>query len=284
MARTPHGHDRRILAAATVLLAVLSIMPVRWLGWMTGVGGVAIWGVGPISHPVAWFARWIAPGAAPRDDERIADLERQKDEAESLYRREQLRVEELESIIKELQRGVALDPTLRIAPVAAPVIGMSSDPTAPRLIVRAGTNKGVTINTVAAVQGVHLCGRVVDASPSTSYVQLTTDRKMRMFQGAVFLDEQGNSARCNLAPVGARKLQGRLALPAGYTDSVVGKRVYLSDPTWPGAAQGLIVGRITEAFPSPLEPLWLIATVEPEIDLSRISRVTLRVEEAGGGP
>ena len=68
--------------------------------------------------------------------------------------------EALRTLVRDLSRGMELNPSLAVRQIAAPVIGYGSDLSGGLLTVRAGRKDGVEPNSVVVVRGVYLVGRV----------------------------------------------------------------------------------------------------------------------------
>lgn len=273
---------RRVLLLSVIALVILAVTPGRYTRWLGALRDPVAAAAAPASAPARWVAAWLRP-ATPRSlsgDPSVAAIELERDRALTLWRQSQVRIEELERLIVELQRGRALNPELDIVAVAAPIVGVSSDLTSGMLTARAGRDRGVARNTVVVVAGAHLVGRVTDAGARTSAVLPVTARATGWLRAVVDTGAPDRLPGATLRPAGdGQTLAGDLDADAAGVE--VGQTVRLADDGWPKAAQALIVGRVISVGPKPNQPLRLVVTVRPEFDLRRLSQVILLTP--GGG-
>lgn len=275
---------RRALVGVALLLILIPLLPPRFTRWAAGFGQVTRLLIAPVSHPVEAVAGWLSVRAGePPKPELVEQLEAEREKYELLYRQEVAQTQRLRRRIEDLQEGIKLgrDPSMRL--VTATVIGRSSDLSSQLLEVRAGTSKGVTLNTTATVHGAQLVGQVVRAGPLTSWVQPITDPEARPLQGRVILPDPQRILRCNLAPMGDGTLAGRLSflLDEATQEPVipeVGATVRLDDDLWPANAQMLVIGTIERVAPFENEPSRWRVVVRPRLPLDQIrGEITLRV-------
>lgn len=286
-----------VFVAAIVLAFVFALLPLKYAGWLKihRIGDLADTMLTPISDPAAKVSRWLAPASRARqaEPEELRTLQDQIDTLSLQLARERAEVVRLNRLIEQLQGGIALNPDLPVRLLAAPIVGSSSDLTSGLLKVRAGTAQGVAPNTVAVVDGVHLMGRIVSASPRTSVVEPITNRGAGPIRGRVILsDSPSDWPICELHPGGDGTLSGvvedrrtdpdQLATPVA-----VGQTVRLDDPAWPRSSRMLIIGLVTEVGSAPGQELRKIITVEPTVRLDRVAEIILRIteeaEEGGEG-
>ncbi len=292
------------LPIAVAALAVLSVVPARYLGpaaWFSDLVRVA---AAPISHPMRQAAGWLRP-AVPHEEapDQIRFLEQQAEQWQTLYRREQRENRRLRARVEELSRGAAVN-TVPVRQLPAPVISAASDLTSSMLTVRAGRSQDVEVNTVVVVGDVQLLGRVERVGPVTSQVRPITDRGGAAIRGRLFVGASPTpdapSLACLLRPIGDNLLEGDVQDPAelaGQTDVniddwlSVGQVIRLDDDAWPANAQMLVLGTIERIEPAPESPLRRVITVRPGVNLSRVSEVVLRItqprssfEDEGGAP
>lgn len=274
--------SRRALGTLLLLLTLCALLPARLTAWAGWVRDPVMAALAPASQPLRWVSGWIRPAerGAP-EPEAVRSLEEDRDRFRLLWRRSEQRVGELERLVEDLQRGRALYADLRVADVLAPVVGMSSDASAGTLTVRAGRDRGVTVNTVAAARGVHLVGLVVDVGARTSDVLPVTHRRTGWIRCVV--DTGGEAASlpgCQLEPTGSGLLRGEL--DSGVEGVEVGMEVRLLDEGWPAAAQMLVVGRVRSMERKENQPLRSVVVVEPALDVRRVGEVALRIVEGDG--
>lgn len=285
----PPAHARRLLPLTFVVLTLLAFTPVRWVSWLSGFSTLTQTLVAPISHPMAIVSRWLSRTGGPMRDESEAlraltdEVEAQKVQLfQALAENDRLRL-----MIKELQRGKALDPELQVLQIVnIPVIGSSGDLADPLLTVRAGRNQGVDTTTIATGYGLQLLGRVVAANDRTATVAPITSKSSQGLAGVIMLDDAGGPGAglpCTLRAAGDGTLYGDVADkrdPAtnAPVEPAIGAEVRLHDPAWPRTAQMLLIGRVESVEPSPKQPLRNVVTVRPTIPrLERVSEVVLRI-------
>lgn len=267
---------RRVLLLSVIALFILAVTPGKYTRWLGVLRDPVAAATAPASAPMRWFAAWLRP-ALPRTmsgDPSVAAIEQERDRALTLWRQSQMRIDELERLIIELQRGRALNPELDIVAVAAPIVGASSDLTNGTLSARAGRDRGVTKNTVVIVAGAHLVGRIIDSGARTSTLLPVTAKATGWLRTVVDTGAPDRLPGATLSPAGdGQTLVGDLDADAAGVE--VGQTVRLSDDGWPKSAQALIVGRVVSVGPKPNQPLRMVITVRPEFDLRRLSQVIL---------
>lgn len=283
----PAAQARRMLPATFVLLGVLMVLPLRWTAWLGGLGQLMQTVVAPISHPLSGLSRYLFPAGRTRDesDELRALQENMESSrvqlAQALDENDRLRV-----MIRELQRGLALDPELVVQQIVVPVLGAAGDLAEPLLTIRAGKRQGVDQNTVAMAFGLQLLGRVVNAGERTATVAPITSRAAGGLGAVVMLDpaNPANGLACTLSPRGDGTLVGdvedrRDGATGNPVEPPVGADVRLRDAAhWPRSAQMLLVGKVEKVEASPKQPLRKVVTVRPTIEnIERVSEVVLRI-------
>lgn len=286
------ANPKTLLGGAIVLMLVLGLMPVRYLRWagVDWIGDLADTLLTPISDPASKVSRWLSPASRQEPDPaRIAELVGQLEQAETINAQLHSEIRSLRELIPQLEQGLRLNPDLPVRLVPAAVVGTSSDLTGGLLKVRAGKNQGVATNTVAAVNGVHLVGRVVKASTRTCWVQPITSPGAGRIEGLIVTDEQaGDGLICSLSPTGDGTLRGPVGQSAGEIEAPtieVGQLVRLYDTgrAWPKNARMLIIGRVDTVEPSPAQELRRIVTVRPIVGrLDRVAEVVLRITNEDG--
>lgn len=296
----PSANAKRLLPVMVLVLTCLAFTPSRFTGWVTWLGGLAEFFVAPISQPFFALSRWLSPAERrPHDDEALRALEDQAEGYRQQLLREQQVNSQLREQIRELQRGIAINPDLAVTQLTAPVIGVSSDLTSGLLRVRAGARESVEVNTVATARGLQLLGKVVSVASRTSQVQPMTDKVAGRMQGVVMASEVAIGASCLLEPLGDGTLRGDVeyersgeinTAPDGTVGggapfiATVGQTVRLSDPTWPRSAQMLVIGLVERVEPKPDQPLRQVITVRPTLRLDRVSEVVLRLSRDAAEP
>lgn len=274
---------KRVAIGAAAALA-LSLVPVRYTaGWTRPMGDLAVRLAAPVSHPVSLLSRLMHPAKVQPVDEgerlQLADAERFR----VLYLRAMHENAQLRQRIEVLQGGLAVNPERPVALLGATVIGTGGDLSQSLLRIRRGTEVGIHPNTVATVRGTQLLGRVVHAARALSEIRPITDRAAGPILGRVVLRADGAGLACTLEPDGRGRLVGPVEDVREHAGLEglrleVGQTVRLADDAWPRHAQMLEIGRVARIEPSPESPLRRIITVEPAVDLARVSEIELRIE------
>lgn len=278
----PTSVNPKPLAAAVVILLLLTVMPARWTGFLGQCSTIADLLVGPVSGPVSALAKWVLPTSQGRvDDAALAHAEQEAKRFEMLYLQERAKNEDLRQRNAELANMRMLPEEAPVRLVPARVIGASPDPGTGLIQVRAGRNQDVEINTVAVV-GTQLVGRVVDVDDRTAWVRvITAPLRDRPIRGRICVgDDPDLWLECNLYAQPGGTLKGVFEYKAGMPERVApGMEVRLTDDggDWPASARMLIIGEITQIDPT-TNQVGRYATVKPTIDrLELLSEVTLRV-------
>ncbi len=285
---------RRAIGVTIVTLTLLALTPIRFTGWINSFGNLAEMVFAPASHPVTILAHWVAP---PRKDALSDDREevvrQELERTRQAFLRLQIENEQLRRLVEDLQRGFSLQGSSSVRPLARPVVGNPSDLSGGTLIVRAGKSDGVTTNTVATYDGMQLVGRVEKVTARFSEVKPITARHAGRLDAVVMIDANGEVMfPCSLTPDGKGALVGPVTVPDTPDPNAqleVGQDVRLrfTDGSWPESSQMLLIGRVVEIGPAPDAPIRRYITVEPLVDLRRISKVVLRIPvdaPSEGGP
>lgn len=270
---------RRSLTIVVTLLVLTTFAPARFIRWATPVGELASNLIAPVSRPAIAFSRWVKPAATTgADPEDLRVRAEQADHFRTLYLRELSRNDELRERIRRLQSGVAILPETPVRLVTVPVLASASDASSRVLRVRAGSGIGVVPGTPAAI-GVQLVGRTIDAGRVTSQLRVLTDPAGPPIRARVLRDGDTRGLLCTLEPQGVF-LRGPVeSIGASEQPPAIGDEVRLDDPNWRRSAQMLIVGVIERIDRHPDQPLRMIISVRPTIDLARVSEVVLRIPQ-----
>jgi len=273
---------RRALPITVVLLVVLMFLPPKLIGWVGWFGDLATVVLAPIAHPTRKFAGWIDPARDHRpNDESMEQLRQDRDTALYQAHAAQDQIRELERIIHELQQ-VEFSLHRNATPLFAPVIGGSSDLSSRNLIIKRGSQHGVSPNTVAVVRAVQLVGMVTDVAPRTCTVRPITDRAAGRIEGLIVFDDDGNGLACSLSPTGVGTLRGDVGAVVGSravepSEITIGMSVLLDDDAWPLNAQMYVLGTVELIEDDPDKGLRKIVTVRPTIEIERVKEVTLQL-------
>jgi hypothetical protein len=283
------------LAVVVAVLAVTSLLPAGWLGWVSSLAAPVQAIIAPWQSQLTRMAHWArartgGSALSPADRAVVEDLLRQRDAAQFSLVQANAQIEELRKRISEISRGMELN-NLPVAPVAAQVIGGAADLSIKALTVKAGRRQGVEINNVAVVGGVHVVGLVKRVTDRTCNVLPITDRAADLVTGRIMIDDTTPGPMCPLEPDGKGHLTGlveddpRFRDPSGRTLPINPETIVrLYDRSWPLSAQGLILGRVIKSEPLPEQPLRQTVTVAPIESIERLTELTIRTVHGDESP
>lgn len=280
------------------MIAVIALLPerfVRWIGWFHTP---AITILGPVSGPMRSLSAWLNPtGSRVKESELVEELRRQVETLTQQTLRDEEEIQRLNREMKEAYGLTQLNPGAAVRQLGAPVIGTSSDLSSRILTVRAGERQGIEKNTVVVAPGLQLLGKVVKTEGRTCDVQPITSKAAPGMLGRVMLEGAARPL-VSLEPVGDGTLRGAVGVPGAGEDArepnaappqgsqgdlleiKPGTVVRLADPgRWPPHAQMLIIGTVEREYSNPQQPLRRMVIVRPTLELERVSNVVLRVAE-----
>lgn len=277
---------RRSVPIAIVVLLVTSAMPAAYSAWVGWFGELTMVLVTPVSHPASMVSRWLAPASRdPAPPEDVAALEAELDRFRSLNLRLQKDNEDLWARIRDLQNNRDLAPDAPVSMMSAQVVGDSSDLSGV-IRLRAGSQQGVVKNTVVAVGGMQLFGRVVEVANTWCEARPITDKNAGAIHSIIVVgdDIEAPKLLCRLVPQGDGTLKGpveyeRAPDSANPILAEAGQTVYLSDDTWPKSSQMLMVGHVKSVQQDPDNAQRQIVIVAPDVRLSRVTEVVLRMSQ-----
>lgn len=270
----------RVLAASLAGCLVCAVLPVRYLGWVNPVSGVAVRLVAPVSD----LGKWVSDRAARSERESHPDPEVGRvQELESLVRGQELRIEELRAMLDALEQGDVL-PESRVRQLAGRVFSTAASRSDRTMLVRRGGRDGVVAGAVAVVRGRHLLGAVSAVNESFCVVTPLVARNAGPIEVTVHATGgDGTGVRFTVSPTGDGTLRG----PGQFrtegaeqrpVEVRVGDEASLSDPAM-APHWGLLVGDVVGVERDPSSPLRQVVTIKPRIDTRHVARVVLRIPE-----
>lgn len=292
MSRNAHN-PRAVLGITVLVLLVLSLAPSRFTRWLGSARDVAMIPVAPLSGLLEKASSGIRPA---RVRTAVGD-DRTREQTDEVINQLELRVlalvaenRELSALVEDLGRlRVATGVETRSVPATrvASMVGSGA------LEVRPGERAGVSVNAVAiAPGGLQIVGLVTRTGPNTSTVHLLTDTRFEpgLVVGVVAGDDEmiESAAQLDRLPLIDLRPTGRGTLVAEEVENPVAERIEVGDTVrvldggWPRASQLLVLGRVQEIRDTD-EPLFKRIVVEPELDLSRVRSVLLRMPTTEGG-
>lgn len=288
--------SRANLALAATAAGALALLPRPVLPLVASFNPPTTFLLAPVRGPARSVMVWLrgpATGGPGPDDPRAAELERQRDEYRTLCLQLRQEREDLLKVVRDLSRGIELNPSISVKQILAPVIGFGTDISGGLMTVRAGTAEGVEPNAVVVVRGVQLVGRVQKTDSRTCAVLPITDpafakiNAREKFSGVVMLDDQKRGPRWLLDTIENGRLIGKVyfdaVAPGEERPKIAGDMlVLLQDPRWPASAQMLTIGRITGVQAGANDRP--VITIEPTQDVAHSSEVFIRIAEQPAGP
>ncbi|MBX3386673.1 MAG: hypothetical protein KF768_08895 [Phycisphaeraceae bacterium] len=278
-------NPKSVLVGLVLLCVLFSITPPRWTRWQSQFAQPARTILLPISHPLYQLVGGpeIETPRGGLDPAAVQALQQQRDELLAQKLQLDRENESLRGVIRDLQRGIDINPGLAVRQVTAPVLGTSTDLSARVLTIRAGRRAGVLPRAVVAARGVHLVGQVVSVTDRLATVQTIADRSAPRLIGVVMLREDFPGPICQLHERRGSDLiftvgDGEFLDPATSLPIPIdqGMLVRLRDDAWPLYAEGLIVGRVVSADVNPEIRQRRMITVRPEVDFSTLREVQIR--------
>jgi hypothetical protein len=283
------------LRIALGLTLVVALLPSRWLGWTNDLAWIVTLPIDPVSDGANAFLRWLRPTprgapAVPAEVRPWLDpVLEERDLWERRYRAAEQRILELTRELEQLQQVslVAMEHPPR--PLRARITGRSAtSPWGPVGLTR-GTEQGVragTDGTVAVYGGVHLVGRVVDATRFRCRLLPITNATTGYLRAVVLPPGDpdtplSDAQAIQLEPVG----DGTLVAEAARSPLLAeGHVVRLSDPAWPPSAQHRVIGTIASVAVRDEDLLWCTVVVRPTYHAHQLGAVTLLIESDEPAP
>jgi cell shape-determining protein MreC len=277
---------------ATGLAVVTSLIPVRWLGWTSGLATVVRVPVQPLAQAGVQVSHWLRPAAdIAGESEALRERTDQLETTRALLHGARLRIDSLLEEIAMMQGVRSLRPGVEITPIVARVTARSPDRAGGPVRINAGSRHGVVAGAIVVYRGGHLFGVVADGvSRLSSAVIPITDGSTGLIEGVVLpgddtVAEVRNRPHIQFASDGD-------GLLAGDLDRAVvikpGDIVRLADYSWLDSAQGLVIGIVKSVEPKDVNPLLNTVTVEPMYGPRQVTSVTVIIERltepAGVGP
>lgn len=276
------------LAGSVLVLTIISLAPVSVTRWVGALHNPVLTLIAPLQQAVRSLAVWVRPPLGVSDNKELESLRIYAAELNAMYLRSRQEADDLRARIREISRGMDLNPQLAVRTIVAPIIGAGADLSGGLITVKAGKREGVEVGNVVAIRGIYLFGRVKRVDDRTCQVlpitYLPKKREPEKIGAVIMLSEQGIGPRCDLAPTGDGTLSGKLQDEVDpnaphQTTPAPGMLVRLLDDTWPPSAKMLIVGQVDRIEPAPDQPLRKIVFVRPVYNIDRWSEVMIRIPE-----
>ena len=277
-----------MLPFAIAVVAVLGLLPARYIAWVNWFKSPALTLVAPISGPLHALTTWLRPAEIPVDNDMMRTLREERDAFQQMYLQKSAEVDRLTGVIAALQQVRTEFPGLQTRILSRPVVANSSDLSSGTLAIRIGGSDGVTLSSVATIRGVQILGRIQSVDARLCYVLPITHPSAGPVGARILLSGPPGAAPISLStvlkPVGDGTLVGDIQYEVNkatllpYTPQI-GDRVRIDDKlTWSAVAQHMLIGEVIRVEPSQNNPGRNTVTVRPSIpQLDRVSDVMLLI-------
>jgi len=265
----------RPLAIAVVLVLAAGLAPPRWLGWSADLAALAWIPLAPLAHAAMAAREWVRPLEDPAGERRsAAELRRERDEYRGLASRLRIENERLEARLRLLE-GVESERTGASFRVLSAMV-LSTPRHGEALRIGRGSRHGVLAGAVVLLPGDRLVGRVVEpVGRHGAEVLLAAAERSGSIRARI---EQGDGSLGRLLLLEPDGLGGWRS-ESESSGELVGRRVRLDDPTWPVAAQGLLLGEIRRERPVVARPLRSEFAVAPSWAPGDLTVVAIRIPQ-----
>ncbi len=277
-----------VFPGVIVLTVILSLLPTSAVKWV----GVPAELMGFVMAPGRLLGSWVGEALRPppsqisdvADDPEMRDLQLEAETFAQLYRKAELRVQELQEQLEQLQRVPVEALNTPISLMSAAIISRNPNQLHGPMELRGGSLSGISTNSFAVYGGVHLIGRVINVSRFSCWLQPITGAKPGQagyIRAAVFHQDQQASGSSGVHRVQLQPQDDGTFIGDAETIWALasGDLVVLDDPSWPGAAQGMIIGSITSIQVKDEAPLRQVIYVTPRYSAFQLHRVTLLNED-----
>jgi hypothetical protein len=276
----------RTFLVVVIATTAMALAPARWLRPWTDDLSALLWvPLRPPAHLLTALRHWLRPSgdaAAGRDVQLLIE---DRDRFRALWHSEQLRAEELQQRLAQIDRTSRLNRGgVPVEPLIVSVVGRGTGTSERFLSLAAGARDGVREGDPAVIAGDVLVGRVLGA-PSDAGCWLaplvdTSSGRLDVYISPADRPEAPPSegVKAQIRPDARGLLVGEVDGSAARVSE--GDVVRLWDPTWKPSAQGMRVGVVRRVGRSDRSPLRTQIEVECIGDSSRLREVTIKVEAA----
>lgn len=274
----------RTFLVVVIATAAVALAPARWLRPWTGDLSALVWvPLRPPAHLLTALRHWLRPGDEASANRDVQLLVEDRDRFRALWHGEQLRVEELQQRLAQIDRTSKLDRGgVPVEPLIVSVVGRGTGTSERFLSLAAGARDGVREGDPAVVGGDVLVGRVLGTPGEVSCwlapLVDSSSGRLDVYISAADRPEAPPSegVKAQIRPDARGVLVGEVDGSAVRVSE--GDVVRLWDPTWKPSAQGMRVGVVRHVGRSDRSPLRTQVEVDCGADPSRLRQVTLKVE------
>jgi cell shape-determining protein MreC len=270
---------RRLRVALVLLLLLTSLLPRDWAqAAAAGPHYIVQNTVALLARPLTIFSDRLRPGRAALLE--LGAAQQAQDLVKSLVG-ENRRLREENASLRQ-QAKLTADRMEGVALVPVPVAAWSGDPLNPALTVSIPRGSGIAPRMAVVDDNHDLVGRVTAVSGAAATVRLITGMDPEVFAAPAGVTDEARGCDVRLHP--QRNGLDLYAHEDYRTTVKVGDLASLSDPNWPSAARGYVVGQVVAVDPWPDSPaLYRRIVVRPLAALEHLEHVSVLVPVASGG-
>lgn len=274
----------RAFLVVVLATAAVSVMPARWLRpWTNDLSGLIWVPLRPPAHLLTALRHWLRPAKEDASARDMQLLVEDRDRFRALWHSEQLRAEELQQRLAQIDRTNRMNRGgVPVEPLIVSVTGRGTGTSERFLALAAGARDGVREGDPAVIGGDVLVGRVLGAPTDVSCwlapIVDSSAGRLDVYITSADRPEAGPSegVKAQIRPGSRGLLVGEVDGSATRIDE--GDIVRLWDATWKPSAQGMRVGVVRRVGRSDRSPLRTQIEVECGVDPTRLRQVTLKVE------
>lgn len=276
---------------AVLLLIALALAPTRFTRWLGFLRDPTMTIIAPISGPASALSIALRRGSGSGTHEEL-ELDEARSELHQyrdLYNKAIDRVNELESLVTELQRGIHPLGGYRFTPLEA-TARVARNSAAGTIEINRGRHHGVKSGTVALTRRTQqIIGIVSRVGLMTSTIDVVTQKRAetRLIRAVVMPRDPVDPSslrsivNCQIKAVGDGSFITELTIPADVAASITpGQEVRIKDDQWPATAQMSLIGRVVRVEETAdKHPLHRHLRIKPDFDsdLTRVSSMILHI-------
>ncbi len=263
---------------------MVALLPNSWLAALQDVTDIVNFPLTPLRDGAARLAGWLRPSEGTFEpgvtDESLDSIYQEKEIWRQRYRAAELRIRELEEQLEQIQQLPVSRFAVPVTPMQATITAQNARSPQREAELNRGARAGVTVGSIAVIDGVHLIGRVTEVSAVRS-VLVPIVSPASGFMLARVLSAERPDLPVDEAPVIQLTATGDDTFTADADQNEViaeGDTVILADSAWPQTAQAMIIGIVSSVTRKDEQPLRNEIVVRPRHLLHRLSSVTLVIE------
>ncbi len=278
-----------IVLAITLMVAML---PTRWIQpWTGDLSGLLHVLLRPFTHAGETVGSWLrtTPGGGLDADlpadvrERLKEISGERDRFERLFRAAEREILALREQLSQLQLVPADEDRADVVPLQASIVSRHPREALGLVHLNRGQRQGVETDTIAVFAGVHLVGKIAEASSLSSTLLPLTHPSMGFIDAVVISGASpakplSQAPLVQLEPIGDGRFRGTVERAGGVKEGDV---VRLIDRRWPTEAQAMVIGTVISVVGQDDNPLRDTLLVRPRYRINEVSQVTLFIRRGG---